>query len=132
MTQASGGSNNGLWIVGVGLVLVIFARGLDSLSLRGVAKASAARSQADDREEAEELQEEYEDVRDSQASKAYYYEWIFLLGTLTLAIGLMITSATAVGMVRILSMILMGLLLVSIYIGGIAWIGSVANTVRNL
>lgn len=83
-----------------------------------------------DRDKRREAREELAELRASQASTAYLHEWIFLLGTLTLVVGLTVTAATANGLARIGAMVMAAILLVSLYIGGIAWIGSVLNTVR--
>ncbi len=207
MTQAQRTSSVGFWILGVGLALVVLARGLDGLQLRRLAMKQAeveklsatqqperpSRAAADlsddlaagrqlamldepglqlaqaewgevapapadddaatlgpgdqpaqpkeapwdgpvrqDRDNQREAREELKELQASQAGAAYLHEWIFLLGTLTLVAGLTVTAATGPGLSRIAAMVLAAILLVSLYIGGVAWIGSILNTVRGV
>ncbi|MFP4355288.1 MAG: hypothetical protein ACLFUJ_09210 [Phycisphaerae bacterium] len=124
----------GLWAVGVGLVLAISARGLDNLAARDVVRKQA---EAEKRlrwypEQRDQHVKKMQDAALERARDAYLHEWAFLTGTILLAVGLLITAGRSDGLTRIAAMAMVGVILFSIYIGGVAWLGSLVGTVRGL
>jgi hypothetical protein len=58
----------------------------------------------------------------------YWTEWVFVLGSILLMIGLILVGFTGVGAERIICLAMIAIITFSIYIGGIAWLASVVNT----
>jgi predicted Zn finger-like uncharacterized protein len=79
------------------------------------------------------LEEDAESAANVHAARGYWYSWMFLLGTLLLTFGLIGLAFTATGTIeRILSLGMIGVIVISIYIGGVAWIGSVVGDVKSV
>lgn len=130
------GTGVGKLLLVVGLILVLFARGLDSLSARGVARAHARVSQAEAQEESDkeirDLQEDARSAAYSNTMNAYWFEWLFVLGSVLLVGGLVWVGFAGSGAERIICLIMIAIVTFSIYIGGTAWIGSIANNIAGV
>ncbi len=68
------------------------------------------------------------DAASSHATGAYLYQWIFLLGSIVLVTGLLVVGFTGNPSERTICLIMISIITFSIYIGGIAWIDSVASS----
>ncbi len=121
------------WLLLIGLVLVIFSRGCDSIRSRGVARSSAkvARAHYDDASDkkVEGLRDDARDASIDNVMWGYWTEWIFVLGSILLMIGLILVGFTGAGAERIICLVMIAIITFSIYIGGIAWIPSMLNSV---
>ena len=121
------------WLLLIGLVLVIFSRGCDSIRSRGVARTSAkvAKAYNDDASEkkVKDLREDAQDAGINNVMWGYWTEWIFVLGSILLMIGLILVGFTGAGPERIICLAMIAIITFSIYIGGIAWIPSALNSV---
>jgi hypothetical protein len=121
------------WLLLIGLVLVIFSRGCDSIRSRGVARSSAkvAKAHYDDAsgKKVEDLREDARNAGINNVMWGYWTEWIFVLGSILLMIGLILVGFTGAGAERIICLVMIAIITFSIYIGGIAWIPSVLNSV---
>ena len=65
-------------------------------------------------------------ARDAAASNriwAYWREIFFVLSTIILAMGLLVASWTAEGAERWVYLVMLAIIMFSVYIGGVAWIG---------
>ena len=62
----------------------------------------------------------------------YWTEWIFVIGSILLMIGLILVGFTGVGPERIICLAMIAIITFSIYIGGVAWLSSVVNTVAGV
>ncbi len=139
-----------------GLVLVVFARGCGTVGLHSVARVSAKADQAtaelDSRkredqkaaskdrstidpkkyeDDAEHIKELVADARDASYDNrmwAYWYEWIFVVASMLLVLGLVSVGFTGEKSERIVALVILVILTFSIYVGGVAWIGpSISN-----
>ena len=112
------------WLLLIGLVLVIFSRGCDSIRSRGVARSSAkvAKAYQDDASEkkVENLREDARNAGINNVMWGYWSEWIFVLGSILLMIGLILVGFTGAGPERIICLAMIAIITFSIYIGGIA------------
>ena len=121
------------WLLLIGLVLVIFSRGCDSIRSRGVARTSAkvAKAYNDDASEkkVENLRDDARDASINNVMWGYWTEWIFVLGSILLMIGLILVGFTGTGPERIICLAMIAIITFSIYIGGIAWIPSMLNSI---
>jgi len=127
--------------IAIGLVLVVLGRGCDAVSSRGVlrAKAKVQKIRADlsprearDDTELEEAQEDVASASVNSAMHAYWFEWMFLIGSVVLVLGLLATAATGAWPERIVCFVMLAIFTFSIYIGGMAWLGSAANTIKSI
>lgn len=124
----------------LGLILVLTARGCDSIGNRGVgrleAKAARAAAKARDPDESKSDQEEYEKdaeeynraagyARYNNQMWGYWREFLFSFGTIVLAIGLLATGFTSEGAGRWICLIMLAILMFAYYIGGVASIHSI-------
>jgi hypothetical protein len=140
------------WFIGkpllfFGLVLVLFGRGCDSISLRSVGRTNAQFQMAmhDFQKKNMELApDKQEKLSDNKALKqlgedasnamlshnmwAYWYVWVFVFGTLLLMIGLLIIAFTGQGSERWVAYIIIAIVSFSIYVGGAAWLESVVSS----
>ena len=141
----------------LGLILVIMARGCDSLAARSEASARAKLAAAqsdfewewDDRiAEAKDMQERSklrdqqtearetlekgewkslrrsaEDAKYTSARWGWWFELMFLLGTIVLVMGLLITAVVGQGAERYVCLIILTIITFSLYIIGSAWLG---------
>ena len=146
--------------VAIGLVLVVLARGGDSVGNRGLARANAKIEQErmelgmdedmkmpkiSSREDFERMQERrrqqaekrkanekrLEDVRKdareaaiSNTKLAYFREWLFVIGSIVLAMGLLHVGFNGTGPERIICLIMLAIITFSVYVGGVPWISS--------
>ncbi len=60
----------------------------------------------------------------------YYREAIFVFGTILLTIGLLAVGFTGEGAQRWICLIMLAIITLSLYVGGIAWIGALTNLMR--
>ncbi len=60
----------------------------------------------------------------------YWYEWAFMIGTLVLMLGLLVLGFTGHGAERWICYIMIAIITFSIYVGGAAWIESIASSFR--
>jgi len=58
----------------------------------------------------------------------YWYEWVFILGTIVLVFGLLTLAFTSEGAERWVAYIMIAIITFSIYVGGAAWIESIVNS----
>jgi len=185
-TYKSGGSSaNGLTglagmlgrpMLGIGLILVILARGCDTIGQRGVESAQMKPGVAEteltaswdksirnytreiaklEKEKKAENETKIKDlterrskaidsrkegVEEFRATKgpdlelaaelaaaknqswAYWREWVFVLATIVLTVGLLSVSLIAQGAERMVCLVMLAIIAFSIFIGGIAWI----------
>lgn len=145
-----------------GLVLVLLARGCDSIGNRAIARAGAKLQQAQndftdkwdrqmkdakdsdkadiqkkmDKEKTELEKGDWADMRmasrdavTSNAMWGYWHECMFIFGTIVLVLGLVGTAFSGSLAERILCMVMMAIITFSIYIGGLAWIGTIAGNI---
>jgi hypothetical protein len=75
-----------------------------------------------------ELQRNSEKKRASNVTAHYWREWMFLFGTAILTFGLVAIGFTGDGAERIVCLVLVGVMVFSVYIGGIAWIDSLVTS----
>jgi hypothetical protein len=133
----------------VGLVLVLFGRGCDAISMRSVGRTNALYETAkldDEKKRAEskeksskdednkELKQLYETAQRAslEHSKwAYWYVWIFVFGTLLLMIGLLLVAFFGQGPERWVAYIIIAIVSFSIYVGGAAWIESIISSTKS-
>lgn len=128
----------------IGIMVVVMAKGCDSVGLRGMSKINsdhhAVERKLNDRDldadEKEDLQDKEKRLRKSVENAganfrtfSYYREWGFLLGTVLLVFGLVATGFTADGAARWICLIMLAIITFSIYVGGIAWLGSLASLI---
>jgi hypothetical protein len=116
-----------------GLSLVLFSRGCNSINLRNVAKARAEVSQARRDEVSQDLindlRKDADAASDNCAIWGYWLEWAFVLGTLVLANGLILCSFTATGATRLMCLVMTAIITFSLYVGGVAWIAALINSI---
>lgn len=129
-------------LIVVGLFVVVFARGLDSTGARSVMKADAKANEAASREyesgpramgadnssrqkEIEDLRKAAREARADNVSGGVFREWFFVIGSLLFVLGLMGGAFFGVGGEKIVSFILAAIVVLSIYVGGIAWLPAV-------
>lgn len=86
----------------------------------------------DHEKKVEKLKEEWRDLeidaRDARAHAAtwsYWLEWLFVLGTLALCIGLVGTALSGTGPKQTVALGILGIIVFSIYVGGMAWVSTV-------
>jgi hypothetical protein len=63
-------------------------------------------------------------ARDANISWGYWREWLFVLGTLAFAAGLLTLGAAASGAQRWLLLAMVLILVFSVYVAGTAWLSS--------
>lgn len=76
--------------------------------------------------------EQFESARDAALQKStgsYWREWVFVVGTLILSIGLLAVGFTGQGSEKTISLIMIAIITFSIYIGGTAWLDSIFDSV---
>ncbi len=114
-------------LLGVGLSLVILSRGCDSIGNRGVARAAAkvqiARRDEESKERITKLSKAASKSASNNVMQAYWREWLFVLGSIGLVIGLMGVGFMSEGAERIVCLVMLSVIMFSIYMGGMA-IGS--------
>jgi len=66
----------------------------------------------------------------NNVSQGYWREWLFLIGSLALVVGALTVAFAGAGGERIVCLIIVGLIVFSIYVGGMAWTGSIINNVK--
>jgi predicted Zn finger-like uncharacterized protein len=108
---------------------------LGELSSEGLERRRALRDEKN-KERRRLERDEWADLR-SDARKAgsayviwsYWREWLFLVGTLALAVGLVVVGFGGCLPEKIACLLMLLVLTVSLYIGGLAWLGSAASTI---
>ena len=117
----------------VALTMVVFSRGCDSVGNRGVvrsqAKVQLARSDDASRERVDELREAASKTATKNLIWAYWREWVFVIGSMALVIGLILVAFLGTGPERIVCFVMLGIITFSIYIGGMAWVSSMLNSI---
>ncbi len=96
--------------------------------------------QADGKKEQLKLQrgkwrDQYESARDSllyKSTGSYWREWIFVIGTVILSVGLLTVGFTGEGSERTICLIMIAIITFSLYIGGVAWIDSISDSVESM
>lgn len=63
---------------------------------------------------------------------SYYYEWVFIFGTVVLVLGLLTVAFTGQGAERWISYIIIAIISFSVYVGGAAWIESIATSTQGM
>lgn len=117
----------------LGLMLVLTARGCDSVGSRGVARLEAKAERASkksqekdvsasDREAYASDNKQYKKAADyariSNKIWGYWREILFSFGTIVLAVGLLATGFTSDGAGRWICLIMLAILMYSYYVGG--------------
>ncbi|GAB4142761.1 MAG: hypothetical protein Tsb009_13290 [Planctomycetaceae bacterium] len=77
---------------------------------------------------------QYQAARDAgfyKSTGSYWREWIFVIGTMILTVGLLTVGFTGYGSERTISLIMIAIITFSIYIGGIAWLDSIFDSVES-
>ncbi len=131
----------------LGLILVLFGRGCDSISMRSVGRVNAqyqmslheamkkaaeskdAKSNPLDDKSLKQQAEDAENARFNHTMASYWYVWLFVLGTILLMVGLLLLAFFAQGSERWVAYIMVAIVTFSIYVGGAAWIESVVSSV---
>ena len=70
------------------------------------------------------------DVDVRQRILAYWMEWIFVLGSVLLGLGLLTVGLYGKGAERTACLVMLGILTFSIYVGGSAWLTSISDAVK--
>lgn len=102
-------------------------------------RKSLRKIEADSLKEQRRLQrgkwrEQYESARDSSLYKStgsYWREWMFVIGTVILAIGLLTVGFTGRGAERTICLIMIAIITFSLYIGGVAWLDAIYDSVES-
>jgi len=68
------------------------------------------------------------DAAHRNAINAYWYEWLLLLGSISLAIGLLLVAFQGQGVERWLCLAMVAMILFSLYVGGVGWAGDLPGT----
>jgi hypothetical protein len=74
-------------------------------------------------------------ARDASANAAvsgWWFELMFVIGSIVLTLSLAVIGVTGEGAERWLCLIMLALIVFSLYIGGMAWMGSVGNMMRSV
>ncbi len=58
----------------------------------------------------------------------YWHEWLFIFGTVVLVLGVLTLAFTGHGAERWIAYIMIAIITFSIYVGGVAWIGSIVSS----
>lgn len=69
------------------------------------------------------------DASSGQRMQGWWLAWLFLGGTLTLILGLLTLAATGEGHEKLISLLMIGIITFSLYVGGAAWIDTVFSSV---
>ena len=125
-----------------GLVIVLFSRGCDSINIRDI-NAAAANVEAlrieepGDDETADDRKKKQDKIKSASKSvenkrintrrMGKWLEVLFVLGTVCLSTGLLITGLTAEGAGRWIAMVMLAIIVFSVYIGGTAWMASIQS-----
>ena len=59
---------------------------------------------------------------------SYWHEWLFIIGSVVLALGLLTVAFTGKGPEQWISYIMIAIITFSIYVGGTAWIESTISS----
>lgn len=124
----------GLGLTLFGLLIALTARGCDSISSRymtalseNVESTESLATPIGDTTSAGKAKELREDFIQKQASSSMWGVWrqsAFLFGSLLLSAGLLAVGVTGQGAERWMGFVMLALIILSLYIGGFAWIGS--------
>ena len=124
----------------IGMVLVVFSRGCDSVNQRGVMRARAKYSEAlrqmDDsgsrvtEAELADLDEAADNAETNVVIWGYWLEWLFLLGSISLATGSAVIALTGTKLDRIVCLIVIAILVANyFFFGGLANVMGYLRTV---
>lgn len=72
-------------------------------------------------------------ARDADVSRrilAYWMEWIFVIGSVLLGLGLLVVGFYGKGAERTACLVMLGILTFSIYVAGSAWVTSITNLLK--
>jgi predicted Zn finger-like uncharacterized protein len=127
-------------LVGIGLLLVVAARGSDAIGARGVARAAAKQQEkmrasgnsGNPKTPSFDSDDDPRMAASDNMAYGYWREWMFLVGTLSLTAGLLWTGFATSGAIRWFSFGGLGIIVFSMYIGGMAWVGSIANVIAGV
>lgn len=100
--------------------------------LEKVEKQKADARKRDIQEDLDKAHSKARGAASSAAMRAYWYEWMFLIGSVVLVAGLLTTAASGTWPERIVCFVMLAIIAFSIYIGGVAWLGSTATTIKGL
>ena len=130
----------------IGLMAVLLAKGCDAVGNRNIVRLNAqvqlAQQRLNDNKELTpvERQEEQERIEDLQKDakearltndiSGYWREILFVFGSIVLSVGLLATGFTSDGPARWICLLMLAIITFSLYVGGIAWIGSISNAFR--
>ena len=74
------------------------------------------------------------DARDAAVTndmRGYWREWVFVIGSICLMIGCILVGFKGSGAERLICLIMIAIVTFSIYVGGVAWVSSVQNTMQS-
>jgi hypothetical protein len=124
----------------IGIVLVVMSKGCESVGNRYVQQLGAKLQIAQQKERdgaagfsQEALDSLIERGRHADANNkiwGYYREMAFVLGTVVLMVGLLAIGFSGEGPERTICLIMLAIITFSIYVGGTAWIASIATMFR--
>ncbi|MBS3734600.1 MAG: hypothetical protein KGY99_06700 [Phycisphaerae bacterium] len=111
----------------------------DNVEQRSKARERLEKVEKEKSEARKDIQEDLDKARSkariaatSAAMRAYWYEWMFVIGSIVLVAGLLTTAASGTWPERIVCFVMLAIIAFSIYIGGVAWLGSTATTIKGL
>ncbi|MCK4623687.1 MAG: hypothetical protein KAV00_00110 [Phycisphaerae bacterium] len=82
------------------------------------------------RDEWLDLESDARNARAANDINGYWREWVFVIGSILLTLGAFAVAFRGTGAERLACLVLIGIITFSIYIGGVAWIGSIINTAK--
>ena len=68
------------------------------------------------------------DAAHRSAMNAYWYQWLFLLGSIALVIGLLLVAFQGKGVECWICLAMVAMILFSLYVGGVGWAGDLLKT----
>ena len=107
----------------------------DELERQREKREKFEKDKREDRQEMEkgewlDLESQARTADEGNTMEGYWREWLFLIGSLGLVMGALSLAFGGTGAERIACLIIVGLVIFSIYVGGVAWTGSIINNVK--
>ncbi len=122
-----------------GLMMVVLARGFTSMTMKNEARRLTVYQKArevytekegrtakpfDETSQGERLEDKARDAGYAKRIHPYWHEWLFVLGSLVLVYGLLITGFGAAGPEKIVALVMLAILTFSIYVAGAPWLSA--------
>jgi predicted Zn finger-like uncharacterized protein len=129
-------------LIVAGLMMVVLARGFTSMAMKNVSRRTGVYQKASEKyvedegrsadpfnntSRGEQLQKKAKDASYAVKIMPYWHEWLFIIGTLALVYGLLITGFGPAGPEKIVALVMLAILTFSIYVAGMPWISSFAS-----